>query len=677
MNLNKLTPDNDITTLILNAFESGDFETAFTQIFTFPHHHVNSILSERKWLTEPKIADYFWNIYCIKEHLLVFGGKSSETILNWYLINPKQTSDELNELLVQRHSEKFIQSIKRNRSFLNKPFLSRLDEYPWKNEDSNELVIWNKIQRKHQTLQKEIDFAWQKIKNKSIDSLLNSITYWNEMSLHIAKVNLDREEMVREFNYIIDYISSKITLDEIDIPVKQFEGNYYSDVSKSNHNAVDEFKNSIKMWIQFESTLLNSYCFDDTFKPNFNGDNLDFIFSSKKTNSKWNRIKDRYTVNSLRYFEDAIDIYDQQKDSLELNIPLHFQKHTAALIEHLHIRKLQSSLFLEDLQIYDITLSKRAIHLSKLVGGLMHHHIYHDYRSAEANVASMVERQSFVFRMRSITKIKEQFQLSKHQISSYYVYRPLPELISYYRKIMPELEEDEITKLIDIFSYTLRPAGSFDPLHIKFNVLETPFLRIGNSIFTSTSLFSIHEWFYGFAQQTLRFDEKNSDKNKKEASFTNLKLTLGKFFAFKNWKVMTFDFNENKAARNPIDLLISDGNSQLFIQLHRSEFKLNSEIEHTHCFDPELTAAGEMNEAIEKMQEQSNSENEVSENHNKWIVSTNFEGLYTEKDVCLKVNYFDLLWTLRNKDFTSLSEFIQYVEMDKPYKDCVHYLQMV
>ena len=289
----------------------------------------------------------------------------------------------------------------------------------------------------------------------------------------------------------------------------------------------------------------------------------------------------------------------------------------------------------------------------------------------------MVERQSFVFRMRSITKINEQFQLSNHQISSYYVYRPLPELISYYRKIMPELEEDEITKLIDIFSYTLRPAGSFDPLRIKFNVLETPFLRIGNSIFTSTSLFSIHDWFYGFAQQTLKFDEKNSGKNKKEASFTNLKLTLGKFLASKNWKVMTFDFNENKAAKNPIDLLISDGNSQLFIQLHRSEFKLNSEIEHTHFFDSELTAAGEMNEAIEKMQEQSNSENEVSKNHNKWIVNTNFEGLYTEKDACLKVNYFDLLWTLRNKDFTSLSEFIQYVEMDKPYKDCARYLQMV
>lgn len=321
-----MNPENDTTTLISDTFVRGDFEIAFSKLFALPHHQINQILSKKQWLNQSEIAGFFWNSYCIKEHLMVFDGNAWETILNWYLINPDQTSDELNELLALKHPEKFINAIKRNRAFLNKPFLNRLNQYPWKNKNVNDLLIWKQLQEKHQTLQNEIDFAWQEIKNITIDSLLNSITYWNEMNFQINKANLDMDEVAREFSYLIDYISSKIILEDKDIPVKEFEENFFNDITKSYHQSVDEFKSAIKVWIQFDSTFLNRYCFDDTFEPNLTGNNLEFIFSSEKTNTKWNRIKNRYTVNNLRYFEDAIDIYDQQKESLELNIPVHFQK---------------------------------------------------------------------------------------------------------------------------------------------------------------------------------------------------------------------------------------------------------------------------------------------------------------------------------------------------------------
>jgi hypothetical protein len=58
------------------------------------------------------------------------------------------------------------------------------------------------------------------------------------------------------------------------------------------------------------------------------------------------------------------------------------------------------------------------------------------------------------------------------------------------------------------------------------------------------------------------------------------------------------------------------------------------------------------------------------ENHKRWIVTTSNERLFTEIDGCLKLNYFDLLWALRNVQFEDLADFVKYIEGDRPFRDC-------
>jgi hypothetical protein len=93
------------------------------------------------------------------------------------------------------------------------------------------------------------------------------------------------------------------------------------------------------------------------------------------------------------------------------------------------------------------------------------------------------------------------------------------------------------------------------------------------------------------------------------------------------------------------------------IQLKRTYFRTTLKDAFYESVQSDRKAAQQLNDGIDFLNTDS-SIFQLKGEPVKWIVSTSFENVLTEIDGCLKVNYFELIWMLRNQEFDSLRELI-------------------
>jgi hypothetical protein len=147
---------------------------------------------------------------------------------------------------------------------------------------------------------------------------------------------------------------------------------------------------------------------------------------------------------------------------------------------------------------------------------------------------------------------------------------------------------------------------------------------------------------------------------------------LAEQFSNRGWTAKVITDEESSSLDGDIDLFIQDNDTQLFIQLKRTVFKLDLEDALKERFETDLKAAGQINEMIRSAAEYpTNLKFEILPDARRWVVSTSFEGTLHMIDGCRKINYFDLIWALENSNlhFETLNELIEYMERDGPFKD--------
>lgn len=656
---------------ILTAFKEGKSFIAFTDLLSLPHHEVATLLSKNKWLDKPSIAQYFWNDFCLSHPQMVFNGSASQTILNWYLKNFDQISDELNKILVKYYPGEFVKAIKRNRSFLNEDFLKRLClfTYSWPEDIySVDLLAWNDLQKSHIALQNEIGTCWHSIKGLKLEIILSGIIHWIEVRFYQENYDLRKEELTWVYNYAMSYIFAKVDQDSFETE-EEFIRTFLNTIKSSDNILVGKFLEKIEEWLKFETTYLSSYCFDDNFKPLIKEGILDFDFESQEVYNYWKEESERYQVNEKRYLDDALQIYNYQNERGELNIPSGDSEITKDINHLLYIYNIQADLFLGDLHIRNLKFGTRSVQASNIMVGL---------KSYAAN-----RKWRYVDPMNRFSKagyswgqsLNETIQLAlKDKVSNPafpFMYISKDDLTAIYQNAIPELTKQEIDDLINHFSYVLKPGAKFDPFRYGYSVMLTPFIRIGDFLFTSTSFFASNNWFYSFGQRALILYANKYHKKEQTETAAEMEKDLGKLFEEHDWHVKVCSNSEANAIDGDIDLFINDSETQILIQLKRTKFKINLASNYKDSFETDLKAAGQLNEAVKSLLPDGG----IMPNHQKWMVTTSFEGIFTEIDDCLKVNYFDLLWALRNKKYNSLKELKTYIESDGPFKDCRYLLQ--
>jgi hypothetical protein len=659
---------------ISTSFYEGRYDDGFTILLSLPHHEVVTLESKNKWLDNPVVSNFFWSDFCVKNYEYTFKSLASESILNWYLKDLKQTNDKLNNLLVERHQEAFIKAIKRNRSFLNEVFLTRLVGCSWNSIYSIEILAWGELQNAFVAHQKRISDSWLKIEYQSIEVILSGITQWIDIRFYKGYSDVNNEQLSWVYNFAVNYLFSKKEI-ETSISEEQFDEVFFNTIHSTQVVGIDTFLEAVFDWIAFETTVLSSYCFDDNFQAIMKDGMLYFDFKSNKVYEDWKHDAERYLVNTKRYYLDALYIYEYQQETGELNIPKGNSEIDEAINHHVYIKNWQSALFLGDLQIRNLKFHGRATHFSKFLGGLI---------TYSANRKKRYEEPMRNFTSKGISwnesLLQTMKEAQKDNVSNMpfpYVYESSEQLITLYKYAIPELTELEIQDLINHFSYSIHSGNTFNPFQLKYSVLETPFLRLGNYVISPTSLFATNDWFYSLGQMALSKYANKSHENERKETAAIMEAELGEKFWEHGWNSKVISEQEASMIDGDIDVFVNDGNSQLLIQLKRTKFKLDLASDYKDSFETDLKASGQLNEAVRMLESNPLPGMKILQNHEKWIVTTSFEGVLSRVDGCLKVNYFDLLWALRNIKFDSLAELKEYIESDKPFKDCRHYLEIL
>lgn len=659
---------------ISDSFKEDNYSFAFEHLLLLPHHEVTTLLSKNRWLQDTKIREFFWCNFCIRNHELVFDSVANETFINWCLVEPGSTDEELDKLLVSNYPAAFVKGIKRNRSFLDEHFLTQLKNLPWDPEHSVDVLAWHELYKTFAARQANIENAWRSLQNHSPEFILSGIIHWIDVRYYQDYSDVNHERLRWVYNYAVNYIFSKKQFNA-EISEEKFDDVFFNTIHSSQLDGVDVFLNTIDEWITFETTILSSYCFDDNFQVSMKEGVLHFDFISEDSYEEWKKDTERYLVNAKRYFVDALQIYDYQDKAGELNIPAGGSEINEKINHGLYIKNWQSALFLGDLQLNNLQFKGKSVHCSKFLGGLMSYSVNRQWRynehMREYSLLGYDWNHSLLYTMQAAQKEG----VGNNPVP--YIYEATDVFIKLYKHAIPELEEGEIEDLINHFAYTLKPGREINPFQIGYSVMETPFLRIGKYLLAPTSLFASNDWFYSIAQRILYLYANKHHVQERNSSAAQMEQELGDRFKEQGWKVKVISTQEANKIDGDIDLFINDGFTQLLIQLKRTKFKLDLASNYKDELETDLKASGQLNEAVNSLDSNPLPGMTVFEKHEKWIVTTSFEGVLSKVDGCLKVNYFDLLWALRNKKFDSLDELKTYMEGDGPFLDCRPYLELL
>jgi hypothetical protein len=658
-----------IKNAISEAFKTGNFTVAFDGLLKLEHYEVADFLTKSKILEQQEESEYFWNEYCVQHCESVFSNKSSETILTWYLKDLNKTNEVLNELLTSKFPDKFIKAIKRNRAFLSKGFLKRIDKHNWHFKYGIELHAWAELKKAHQQLQDEITSAWETIKSEDVHKLLSVLTIWVESRFSSTEKAEEQESIRWVYNYALSFILSNKTIDE-QPSTHEFDDLFIRSYYAPESIKIKAFIERIREWLVFETTILTSYCFDDNFEAVWKNERLAFDIVSAEMHQKWSEGTNRYLVNEKRYLMAVIDYFNRNQTT----IPKGRREIDREINKDFLISQIRTSIILKDLQIVSVKF-KNTIFFSRLVNDL---NSYSKNRKKNYLIPVMTgvlsgKRwiDSYIYNL----YLAELTGITNSPLA--YIYEKKEEFIELFHQSTEGRIESELEDMISHFSFGYWQSRDFNPFNIQYSVLETPFVNLGSYIFTPMSLFGSNDWFYSVIQRGLRIYSNSWHKSELEKSSKEIEKFLAQEFEDKGFSATVISDKQSNQIDGDIDLFVNDGKTQILIQLKRTRLKLDLAADYKEMMEVDLKASGQINEAIKSIKEDASVGLEILDNHKKWIVTTSFERVLTEIDGCLKVNYFDLLWALRYLKFDSLDDLVKYVEEDRPFRDNLGYLNQL
>ncbi len=639
---------------IKEALKNGNYSVAFNDLLKLEHFEVAEFLAKNKIFEQQEISVFFWNEYCINHLDFTFSSKSNETILNWYLQDLVQTNCRLSELLSTKYPDKFIAAIKRNKAFLNEEFLLNLQKYAWNEKQLYEIQAFGDLRKAYITMQYEIDTAWNNIENEDLFKILSVFIAWTDNQYFSNYNRQFHYELIRVYNYTLGFINSKKQFDE-GITETDFDKLFMATIYIENNQKIELLFEQVLAWIRFESVIFNELCFQTT-------DNMDI----ERRQSDVLRI----VVNEQRYLKQAIEKHNEQ----EGNQPLNQQTKSIDKSQKIaHLQQLmtkKTELLLNDLQLKDVTYNGENTSFLLLVEPLIKLSI--NKNLMYANPMRKIMSKGFNW-LDSYNYLVQKALDNKSLIPLPYIYFKEEDLKGIFRENGISLIPIEEEGLKNNFTFQFSKNIIFNPFHQPNMVMETPFLKIGDFLLAPVCFIAKNRWFYSAAQKALAlYSNKKSNRKALKETSSEMEKLLANEFEYKGFQVKVINDKQSGQIDGDIDIFVNDGKTQLLIQLKRTRFKLDLAADYKEKLEVDLKASWQINAGIESIQENTSLGFEIMENHKRWIVTTSNERLITEIDGCLKVNYFDLLWALRNETFESLEDLAKYIEGDRSFRDNIN-----
>ncbi len=588
---------------------------------------------------------------------------SIDSFLFNYFSKEKNFSDKLETQLAKKLPFRFVKAVRTSQVFIKKDRLIYLKDVPLKSELSVHKKVWTNLQQIEETIWSDIQNNLEKVLKIDIEEVLTETIFWLETERYHSDSKAKQYELATTYSFFINLylhnteqiVNANFSIDEVSNLDKTFLTKVTEKVkAKSEINPeISRLLKSINNWTSFNSNLLQAYCFDLNIKPKL--ENGIIYFNQKPINYyKWHLDGIRYEKNRIDYQEKATHLVSEEVGNRTLIIP---GKSEEDLSNNMlgAIRERKMRLFLKDLNIYDTPYKKIENGLYKIFSTILAFSFNRFYRYEEnldyfkKTSNNWYEAYFKIFRL----------SIKKRTVITAFLLMDADEYVRRNENVFPCFDKQIFKEAFKILSYSINKKYKFNRFHSNYDVWHKPFIQIGKIYFSPMLFFANNDWFFSSSQVAIDITNKNLSIRKKTA--TEMENCLGDKFLEKGYKVKVIDDKQANKIEGDVDIIVEDEKTTLFIQLKRTYFRLNPKDAYYESMTSDKKASRQLNEAVKSLKKKNDFYN-IYKEPVKWIVSTSFEFINTDIETCNKINYFDLLFALENKDLKSLNQIVKYLE---------------
>jgi hypothetical protein len=600
---------------------------------------------------------FFKNIMSDEEFLDdIFQSKYFDQMIHSYYTG-KDYSFEFELQFAKKYPEKFVQSVRVNQSFLDNDRLKFYSKVNLPEELKIHQTVWQFLKNRENNIWLDSKNLLERITELSVEEILVNIILWleefrfNDNSAHTLAIlaNSYSTSITLILEATLGEKSHAISSDTFfQIYIKYL-------FRKKIDNNIREYLNKVSDWECFKHDTLYPYCYDSTIKPYIKNGNI-YFGRSPEDYYKWELDGKRYEINKIKYSLDAEELVNVLISKNILNIPKgkdedHFHKN---LILNIHLQQI--GLFLNDLKIDYLVFGGKNISVRNLFTPLFSFTYNRNIRY-EHSLQNFNSNSSDVF-----DSLKE-MQLESFESNILNLPYFLMSEIDYIKHINNSISNESEKypeELIDLFSYTINNGHSRNTKY--YDVWKKPFIKLRDKLFCPMLIFATNDWFYAFVQASLENYSNPFAIGQRKNSATEMEKYLTELFRNKKMNANLVSDEQANKIDGDVDLIVSEGDVSLLIQLKRTAFRLDLKEAYLESVNSERKAINQLNDAERFLLK--NNTIKIGKIVRKWIVTTSFENISSIIDGCYKINYFDLISALSDPDIKSLNTLIIYCEND-------------
>lgn len=555
--------------------------------------------------------------------------------------------------IAENFPEKFIASVRWTRSYLNTQTHLLLQKINLPDEYSNHQEVWKKLF----TVDTEM---WNKICSFHTDwalfnaqDFLGNLTNWLEIKRFQDTEGERIELLAKTYSFIISYYLDGYYDKTLTLDKEKLENSFWESFGELNAVLSKSF-DLILEYVYFEQECVTPYSFDHNLDPTISNKKIHFLFKNFEKYRNWEKNGLRYNLNKNRYIDFAGEICSYRIHEEGMEIPEGNNEQDKLNNLECYHNTVTIFSFLKDLCLLDIKVNSKEIDvrdiLQPLISYSFNKKIRYEYELEKLHENSNSWQWSY-FQLNEENKKKD-------LDNDPYFFMSKDEFINRNIKAMPKEFNNLYAEIINEFGFKPTKKYKFNRYNNGYDVWYKPFILLGNFLFCPMMFFARNDWFYPSAQVVLKSYIKHYNSKLRKDSADEMEVYLLELFKEFNssWNcVIPPEINGS----GDIDLIISDANNSLLIQLKRTYFKLNLKETYFDSVNVDRKAIYQLNEGEKYFLK--NKSSQFSENRIKWLVSTSFENVNKLYDHCRKVNYLDLVWILKNKKFLTIAELNKYV----------------
>ncbi|WP_139959577.1 tetratricopeptide repeat protein [Flavicella sediminum] len=666
------------------AFHKGDYHKAFITLWElgvveFLQYSQKENRKNKKynWLVKSArckkctaSSSYFWNTFILQENIFsaCFTSQSTVSLLLIYYTKTTIFSEAFESKLAKEFPAVFIKAIRENEVFFREDRIGFLLKDGLLSEDYViHQDVWESFQKTEVELWREIESIIVEIEKHPLEHILFFTVAYFETKNFDANFDANNHSVLANvYNFFIDLILRNSNIKQQTLSSVQFAIDFSKTLLKNEYPRLKKLVFKCLSLITERQTLnmnlFQLYCFNPKFEPKYIYESLCF-YESPESKYQWFEDELRYKVNEVVYqdkgrvlvesqLENGGEIASKHKEDYLNNKALAYN--LRAIIEILEDLKL-THFYIRDSNSKNIKVEAtkviKPIYVHAFNRLVRYYEVLKDIQNSNVLLTSNWQEACTYL----VVKNKEKFQLP-------FVYSTQEEYIDLYSKADKEFEVETVVQVLQQFAFdrkNLRKFDSFDRFIIRYSVMDTPFLLLGDYIFSPVLFFT------SFTSQNVYVNSLLKNNNRRTAM--DVENVLEDLLVRHGFEVVHPSQKEVGLIDGDADLIVYDKANVLLIQCKRTNFRLDYKAQNYELIHTNVKAANQLNNAEEYLSKENTVFDVKSRKVTKWIVSNSFEKVNTEINDCLKVNYLDIVNVLNNNEgmsFKTLPDFISFFDKD-------------